>query len=67
MKIVTSATVFNDSVGMRMSMTYSEIDEATGKIISDNIRENRVLTSTSEKEQASKILEIAQSFVNGVD
>lgn len=67
MKIVTSATVFNDSVGMRMSMTYSEIDEATGKIISDNIRENRVLTSTSEKEQASKILKIAQSFVNGVD
>lgn len=67
MKIVTSATVFNDSVGMRMSMTYSEINEATGKIISDNIRENRVLTSTSEKEQASKILEIAQSFVNGVD
>ena len=67
MKIVTSATVFNDSVGMRMSMTYSEVDEATGKIISDNIRENRVLTSTSEKEQASKILEIAQSFVNGVD
>ena len=67
MKIVTSATVFNDSVGMRMSMTYSEIDGATGKIISDNIRENRVLTSTSEKEQASKILEIAQRFVNGVD
>lgn len=67
MKIVTSATVFNDSVGMRMSMTYSEVDEATGKIISDNIRENRVLTSASEKEQASKILEIAQSFVNGVD
>lgn len=67
MKIVTSATVFNDSVGMRMSMTYSEVDESTGKIISDNIRENRVLTSTSEKEQASKILEIAQNFVNGVD
>ena len=64
MKIVTSATVFNDSVGMRMSMTYSEVDESTGKIISDNIRENRVLTSTSEKEQASKILEIAQNFVN---
>lgn len=67
MKIVTSATVFNDSVGVRMSMTYSEVDEATGKIVSDNIRENRVLTSASEKEQASKILEIAQSFVNGVD
>lgn len=67
MKIVTSATVFNDSVGIRMSMTYSEVDGATGKIIADNIRENRVLTSTSGKEQAFKILEIAQSFVNGVD
>ena len=36
MKIITSVTVFNDAVGMRMSATYSEIDESTGRVISDN-------------------------------
>ena len=32
MKIITSVTVFNDAVGMRLSATYSEVDEATGRV-----------------------------------
>ena len=36
MKVATSATVFSDAVGTRISVTYSVIDEATGKIIEDN-------------------------------
>ena len=35
MKVATSATVFTDSVGVRLSVTYSVIDEKTGKIIED--------------------------------
>ena len=46
MKIVTSVTVFNDAVGVRMSATYSEIDDATGRIISDNQRFDRVITDS---------------------
>ena len=38
MKKATAITFFNDSVGKRMSMVYSEIDEKTAKIVSDNCR-----------------------------
>lgn len=43
MKILTSLTFFNDAVGKRMSVSYSEVDEATGKVISDNNRKDRVV------------------------
>lgn len=54
-KIVTSVTTFNDAVGVRMSATYSEIDDETGRIISDNKRFDRVVTDNTVKD-ASIIL-----------
>ena len=42
--VVTSTTVWNDAVGMRASITYSEVDTETGKIIADNKRIDRVIT-----------------------
>ena len=59
MKIVTSATVFNDAVGMRMSATYSEIDEATGRVISDNNRFDRVVTDADAKSAANILIDYA--------
>lgn len=56
MKIITSVTVFNDAVGMRMSATYSEIDEQTGKIISDNQRFDRVVTNEAARASAQALL-----------
>ena len=47
MRTITSATVFVDAVGLRMSATYSEIDDETGRIISDNRRFDRVITDES--------------------
>ena len=44
MKRITSATVFSDAVGLRLSATWSEIDENTGLIVSDNQRFDRVIT-----------------------
>ncbi len=44
MKKATAITFFNDSVGKRMSMVYSEIDEKTAKIVSDNKRTDIVVT-----------------------
>ena len=38
MKTVTSVTLWNDAVGKRMSVTYSEVDEATGRVTKDNLR-----------------------------
>lgn len=64
MKTVTSATVFRDAVGMRMSMTYSEINETTGKVIADNKRLDRIVTDQSAKAHADAILSYAQAFID---
>lgn len=65
MKVVTSATVFQDSVGMRLSVTYSEVDE-NGKITSDNVRANRVLTDVNIKNTAAELLSYAQQYVDSL-
>lgn len=64
MKIVTSVTVFNDAVGKRMSITYSEVDDETGKVISDNKRIDRVITDASARQTADALAAYAQTFVN---
>ena len=63
MKTATSTTVWNDAVGKRMSITYSEIDETTGKVISDNNREDKVITDKAEKDLVESLLELAQSKI----
>ena len=59
MKIITSVTVFNDAIGMRMSATYSEIDEATGRVISDNNRFDRVITDKDARSAAQELINYA--------
>lgn len=63
MKTATSVTVWNDAIGKRMSITYSEIDETTGKVISDNNREDKVITDKAEKDLVESLLELAQSKI----
>ena len=63
MKIVTSVTVWNDAVGKRMSITYSEIDDQTGQIISDNKRVDRVVTDQTAISEINDVMEYAQSFI----
>ena len=64
-KIVTSATVFNDAVGLRMSATYSEIDEATGRVVSDNQRFDRVITDADARAAAQALLDYAGESLEG--
>jgi hypothetical protein len=59
MKIITSVTVFNDAVGLRMSATYSEIDEATGRVVSDNQRFDRVVTDADARNAAQELINYA--------
>ena len=66
-KTVTSVTVFGDAVGMRMSITYSEIDGTTGKIISDNKRIDRVVTDKTAKADIAKVEDYAQEFVDELE
>lgn len=63
MKTATSVTVWNDAVGKRMSITYSEVDESTGKIISDNNREDKVITAKDEKALIEELLDLAQAKI----
>ena len=63
MKTATSVTVWNDAVGKRMSITYSEIDETTGKVISDNNREDKVITAKDEKALIENLLDLAQAKI----
>lgn len=67
MKTVTSATVWNDAVGKRMSITYSEIDEATGTIKADNKRIDRIITDADQGATMAALLNIAQSFVDKLE
>lgn len=62
-KTVTSATLFNDAVGKRISLTYATIDEATGKIVSDNERTDRVVTDKKLVKIMDDIMEAAQGFI----
>ncbi len=65
MKIVTSATVFRDALGMRLSYTFSEVDETTGRIISDNNRANRMITDSAATANADAILAYAAESLGG--
>ena len=67
MNKVTSMAVFNDAIGMRMSITYSEIDENTGKVTSDNKRIDRVITATEVKSIANELMDYAQEFVDAIE
>ena len=63
MKIITSVTVFNDAVGMRMSATYSEVDDETGRVTSDNNRFDRVITDAEARANANAMLEYAGTSI----
>lgn len=67
MKIVTSITIFNDAVGTRMSVSYSEVDDTTGQIISDNKRADRVVTDKASKDLMDNVKEYAQEFVDALE
>lgn len=64
MKIITSVTVFNDAIGTRMSATYSEVDETTGRVISDNKRFDRVVTDDGAKSAAAALLDYASESLS---
>lgn len=56
-------TAFQDAVGMRLSLTYSEIDDK-GQVISDNNREDRVITDTAAKKSAKALIDYAQDIID---
>ena len=66
-KKVTAVTIWNDAVGMRMSISYSEIDKETGTVVSDNKRIDRVIVDSAEIEKFNAaIFGKAQEFVSAL-
>jgi len=67
MKTATSATIFRDAVGMRMSITYSVVDDTTGRIIEDNKRVTRVLTDATQVAEAQAVIDTAQAYIDTLE
>lgn len=63
MKIITSVTFFNDSVGLRMSATFSEVDDVTGEIKSDNQRFDRVVRDETTVAEAGNLFAYAKNVL----
>jgi len=61
-KVITSVTVFNDAVGLRMSATYSEIDDA-GRVVRDNQRFDRVVRDADAKSAVNDLFEYATNVL----
>ena len=60
MKKLTSFTAHVTAEGQRISYTYSEIDENTGKLISQNTRENFIVVDSVLQSHIDSI----NSFIN---
>lgn len=64
MKVVSSVTVWSGAVGDRVSITYSDIDETTGKVLSDNNRMDRIITNQEAKEATATLKDYAQNLID---
>lgn len=67
MRVVTSITIFNDAVGTRMSVSYSEINDQTGQVESDNKRADRVIIDKDTKSLVTNLTEFAQQFIDTLE
>ena len=65
-KIVTSMGFFNDAIGKRISITYTEIDDE-GRVVSDNKRIDRVITDSVAIEHVTALERFAQTFVDSIE
>lgn len=66
MKVVTSTTAFNDAIGVRISISYSEIDDQTGQVISDNKRIDRVVTDSTAIQKIQAVRDYAQGILDNL-
>lgn len=65
MKLVAGVTVFQDLVGTRMSINYSEVDDQ-GTVIADNKRIDRIVTDADLKASATALMQGAQSILDNM-
>lgn len=64
MKIITAVSVFEAAMGLRMSAVYSEVDDETGRILSDNNRFDRVVLDKDIQAKARELLSYAGTLLD---
>lgn len=62
-KAVTSETLHVTSEGQRISYTYSEVDEETGAVLRDNIRESMVIMNIPANKEVLGHIEAIHAYV----
>lgn len=64
-KLVAGVTVFQDMIGVRMSINYSEIDDQ-GNVVADNKRIDRIITDQTTRDHATALMQSAQSILDNM-
>lgn len=64
MKVLTSFTIHTTSEGKRITYTYSEIDEDTGAVKMENIRDSRVILPTDANADVFKAIDKINEYTN---
>lgn len=62
MKKITSTTLLTTAEGKRISLTYSEIDDA-GNIVSENKRVNKIVVDSSALGLVDALEQFAQTLI----
>lgn len=62
--IVSSFATVNANGTQRISITYTSVDETTGKIVEDNKRTNRVVLDEDALAHIDALMEYAQGIVD---
>lgn len=65
-RVVTSITNWNDAIGKRISITFTEIDETTGQVLADNKRIDRVVIDEDAKDMIDSMMSFAQTVVDAL-
>lgn len=67
LKKVTAITLFNDAVGKRIHIVYSEIDTETGKVLSDQKSMDRLITDETASNNMDSLMEFAQNYIDNLE
>lgn len=63
MKVVTSVTLHTTSEGQRISYTYSEVDENSGTVLRDNVRESLIVMDIEANKEALQSISAIKEYV----
>ena len=62
MKVVTSVTLFKGSIGQRIGITYSEVNES-GDVTKENVKVSKVVRSEEIQETIDTLMKAAAEIV----